>query len=287
MNSQGRMDYVSHNNYYEFNYDDPDGKEYNGREGRIDAFKPGGPLAKMMACTRVSVLIIGSNMFIHAGVLPKLVERLQYLNFDDRTKLRYLNSVVRKWLLKQVVPKQDRDLFLNNPVLSPFWTRVFGTIPEGLDIDSDECFRTVKKTLEVFRIGKIVVGHTPQLFTNSDGINGTCYLKNNDNTLYRVDGGFANAFKIFENEPHDVAQVLEIIDDDKFIILRDSGLPSPDVIIAHPEIVEQIPEPSPSALDMTETEIKNVGKIFSQNRIISSENKKKNKKKLRSKRLYF
>lgn len=221
MNSQGNFTYVSYDNLHNFRYESNDGDVYKGSLGRKKSFEPGGPIAQMLACNRFSILVVGSTMFIHAGILPILASRLDYLNVDSDTKLKYLNSVVRKWLLHKL-SKKDQDiksLFINNSTISPFWTRIYGSIPENTDINSSECFSCVKKTIEVFKLGQIVVGHTPQAFTNKNGINGTCYEKDGSNKLYRVDGGFSRAFKVFGE--NNMIQVLEIIDDCDFRILTD------------------------------------------------------------------
>lgn len=235
MNAQGNFNYVSYENYYHFRYSIGD-KIYEGSTGRKEAFKPGNGISSMLACTRPSVLVVGSTMFVHAGILPVLARRLDYMNIDSNSKLEYLNAIVRKWLLKKLksnnmtetdlkeyeLDKKNSKLFLTDLNISPFWNRVFGQIPDHSDLESDLCFNSVKKTIEVFKIGQIVVGHTPQLFTNKDGINGTCYeKKNGDNKLYRVDGGFADAFRVFNN--YSLVQVLEIIDDTKFNILTDDA----------------------------------------------------------------
>nr|AEX62787.1 putative phosphoesterase [Moumouvirus Monve] len=222
MNSQGKFNYVSYDNYHNFIYVDKNGNKYTGPKGRRDAFKPGGPISCKMACSRQSVLIIGSTMFAHAGVLPILSQRLDSLNLDSDTKLKYLNAVVRKWLLHKLSDQDEeyKTLFINDTGMSPFWNRIYGSIPHGTDINSNECFDYVKKTLEVFKIGQIVVGHTPQLSTKNNGINGTCYEKSGENKLFRIDGAFAHAFKMFN--PHNLAQVLEILDDKIFNIITES-----------------------------------------------------------------
>ncbi len=165
-------------------------------------------------------------MFVHAGILPILVQRLDYLNIDDLSKLKYLNTIVRKWLLHKLI-RNDQDwrnksLFIDDQKLSPFWTRVYGMIPKNSDLKSQLCVDSVKKVLEVYKIGHIIVGHTPQLYTNNDGINGTCYETDGDNKLFRVDGGFAKAFKVFGD--YDLIQVLEILNDTQFNIIRDMKL---------------------------------------------------------------
>lgn len=253
MNSQGKFQYVSYANYYDFKYIDDDNNFFEGPKGRRDAFKPGGSLAIKLACTRPSVLIIGSTMFVHAGVLPVLAKRLDYLSLDNDTKLKYLNAVVRKWLLRKLSEKEDiqnQALFVDDLKVSPFWTRIYGSIPDNSDLNSTECFSSVKKTLEVYKMGRLVVGHTPQLFTNKNGINGTCYVKNGENTLYRIDGGFSRAFNIFDN--HGLVQVLEIIDDNKFNILTDTA------------IYDYVRPPD---ININERQMDKISSLYSQNRI--------------------
>lgn len=250
MNSEGKFAYVSHKNYHNFNFQDDNGNIYNGSSGRKNAFKPGGPVSKMLACTRNSVIIVGSTMFVHAGVLPVLAEKMDYLNIDNETKLKYLNSIVRKWLLHKFSDKDSLEKILigNSEGTSPFWTRIFGNIPTNTDMKSTDCSTSIKKTIEVFKIGRMVVGHTPQMFTNKDGINGTCY-ESDGNKLYRVDGGFSRAFKVFGD--HNVIQVLEIIDDNKFTVYTDS-------------MIHKYQDPIITSIN--EKEMDTVSAIYSQNR---------------------
>lgn len=246
MNSQGRFQYVSYENYNNFEYDN-----YRGPNGRKNAFKPGGPLASKLACNRSSVIVIGSTMFAHAGVLPVLAKRIDYLGFDSDVKLKYLNAVVRKWLLNKLSDrdKDSKDLFINDTTVSPFWNRIYGSIPPDQNIDSNDCYSVVQKTIEVYKIGQIVVGHTPQIYTNKNGINGTCYEKGKNNRLYRVDGGFSRAFSIFGNQG--LIQVLEIIDDTTFNIITDRTIE---------EYVE------PTDININDRQMKEVAYIYSQNR---------------------
>lgn len=249
MNAEGNFSYVSYENNHNFNYQ-YNGESYQGSNGRKRAFKPGGPIAKMLACKRNSVLVIGSTMFVHAGVLPVLAEKMDYLNIDNETKLKYLNAIVRKWLLHKISDNNglEKILINNTEGTSPFWTRIFGSIPIKTNMDSQECSNSIKKTIEVFKIGRMVVGHTPQMYTNKNGINGTCY-EHDGNKLYRVDGGFSRAFRVFGN--NNLIQVLEIIDDDKFTIITD-------------EMIRKY-EDSPIT-SINEKEMNVISTIYSQNR---------------------
>ena len=264
MNSQAEFKYVSYDNYYNFKYKDKNGKLYEGPSGRRKAFKTGGPLARHLACSRNSVIVIGSNMFVHAGVLPILATRLKFYNIDSGSKIKYLNAIFRKWLLRKLSEDENKvaiDL-INNSKYSPFWTRIFGSIPNDTDLESGKCFDSVKKALEVYNVGHIIVGHTPQLFTNEDGINGTCYEKKNknDKKLYRVDGGFARAFKIFDKQ--ELVQVLEIIDDNIFNILTDKTIET------------NIEEEKPSSINISDKFLKNISSMYSQNRTSKKEKRK-------------
>jgi hypothetical protein len=265
MNSQGIFKYVSYENYYNFAYTDhTTGEVYEGPDGRKRAFKPGSPLASKLACTRPSVLIVGSTMFVHAGVLPVLANKLDYLGFDGNTKIKYLNAVVRKWLLHKLSNKNDKEnkhMIINDSTLSPFWTRIYGSIPINTDLNSNECFTSVKKALEVYKVGQLVVGHTPQLFTNKDGINGTCYETDGKKKLYRVDGGFSRAFRVLDN--HNLVQILEIIDDKEFNIITDTSIQ---------EYVK------PMNIGIDEQQMNKISEFYSQNR--PSKKFKKSKKRI-------
>jgi hypothetical protein len=255
MNAQGIFKYVSYENYYNFKYEDDAKNIYEGPKGRRSVFKPGGSVANKLACSRPSILIIGSTMFVHAGLLPVLVKKMDFMGFDDNVKLKYLNAIVRKWLLHKLSEKNDdiksKNLIVDDLKISPFWTRIYGNIPENADLNSSECFTSVKKILQVYKIGQLVVGHTPQLPTNKNGINGTCYEKiENQKKLYRVDGGFSKAFNIFNKQG--LIQVLEIIDDKDFNIITDTT------------IREYVRPPD---ININERQMDKISYLYSQNRL--------------------
>ena len=74
MNVQGDFRYVSYEGLKEFdNYIDDNGKKFNnGEEARKWAFSCGNTIANYLGCTRKMALIIGSNLFSHAGILPNI-----------------------------------------------------------------------------------------------------------------------------------------------------------------------------------------------------------------------
>jgi len=59
-------------------------------------------MANFMACTRVSCIIIGSNLFVHAAVVPILIKKY---DVQDVSGIERINTLVRKWLLDQIKMK--------------------------------------------------------------------------------------------------------------------------------------------------------------------------------------
>lgn len=197
MNVQGNTQYVSYLGL----------KGY--KEGRAQAFKQGGEIAKFMACTRNTVMIIGSNLFVHAAIMPELLKK----HGSDLSKI---NSIVRKWLLGKITGPDVNEI-LNSVEISPFWPRILGDIyPKGGD-----CDKYLNPLFETFTgLTNMIIGHTPQFFTNKHGINAIC-----DNRVYHIDVGASDAFyhwdkNVSENRK---VQVLEILDDDQFNIIRSDG----------------------------------------------------------------
>lgn len=221
LNAKGVMNYVSYADGHQFSYRHAD-LEYTGLEGRRRAFAPGGPLARAMACSRISILIIGSTLFAHAGILPSLAKRFDFdPNLSYHERLRYVNILVSKWLMGSVL-KQHEEMILKlvrDGADSPFWNRILGDIPTGEKLDGEAC-RDVKDVLETYRIGSMVIGHTPQ-FIKNEKINGTCrYAQERRDAVYRVDGGYSKSFFAFTQKMTTVS-VLEILDDQHFQILTE------------------------------------------------------------------
>jgi hypothetical protein len=192
MNVIGDFSYVSHNNIRYFdNYNHND--NYNniiikdGYEGRKVAFEPGNKIANFLACTRKMALIIGSNLFVHAGMVPQMIAKYK---IDDMNKLLTL------FLLDEIKqPELFKDLFLSGKT-SPFWTRLFGT-------RIDNCIELLQPLKDVYNVNRIYVGHTPQL---KNGITSQC-----NNSIWLTDVGMSKAFSSFNNNRK--AQVLEILND--------------------------------------------------------------------------
>jgi hypothetical protein len=206
MNVNGDMRYVSFKNIIDFkNYKKPDGNIISdGMTARKWAFSPGNPIANFLGCTRQLSLIIGSNLFVHAGVLPKIAEKY---NIEDMNQILFLYL---KNKLKN--PTEYKELLDSNDY-SPIWNRIFGSI----DKSKESCDLLMNPLKEIYKVGKIFIGHTPQL---NQGITTTCEGK-----IWLTDYGASKAFDSFDNNliinnkrNHlRNAQVLEILNDGKNI----------------------------------------------------------------------
>lgn len=164
-------------------------------------FKRGNYLAKYIACTRQSAIIIGKNLFIHAGLLPELAKKY---------KINEINTLIRAWLLDITDNNNNNNLndILYNPTISPFWTRILGIIPKNSTINNNECKNNVEPVLKLWGLNNMIIGHTPtQIFGNK--MNSAC-----NNKLWRIDIGLAHNI---HNKTHNI-QFLEIINDNKFNI---------------------------------------------------------------------
>lgn len=226
MNVQGNMNYVSYEGLKQFEDEiDPETgiKFESGMAARKYLFKRGNKYANLMACTRQTAVIIGSNLFVHAAIVPKLAKL-----YD----VRDINVMVRKWLLKQFSSNKNiegigklKDILVNYEV-SPFWPRLLGSLPPDMNIDDDKCIEYLDETLNLYKCNNIIIGHTPQFYSNKTGISSTCKGINKQNEknmgVWRIDTGSSKAFESFDSEINsDIRQpsILEILDDNKFNII--------------------------------------------------------------------
>jgi hypothetical protein len=223
MNAMGNMDYVSKKDIDKFkNYGDkldPKIKFNTAKEARIHAFKPGNELGKLLGCSRVPALIIGSFIFVHAGIIDQFIDILNIKSRDDLIKITY---IIRKWLLG-IIDSNNVINIINSSRYSLFWDRILGAIPPNMSNTHPDCVNHLNKVLELFKVDKMIIGHTPQCFANKEGINKTCGDK-----LWRVDVAGSFGFNKFDtkftsngtiNELRK-AQVLEILDDSTINILK-------------------------------------------------------------------
>ena len=193
LNVLGNMRYVSYKGLTEFPSDATD-----LAKGRIEAFsveskqklfKDKNTLAEFMACTRLTSIIVDGYLFVHAGIMERLIN---YTNKKKKTadqeSVPKINEMVKDWLLNDSPDKEKVFIMklLAGKFMSPFWPRIFGTLKRNLELESDECKQYVKPVLELLNLKGIIVGHTPQMKYN---INSTC-----SNTVWRVDIAGSQAF---------------------------------------------------------------------------------------------
>jgi hypothetical protein len=227
LNALGQMFYVSHLGLKQFdNYVDPDSPNRifkDGMEARIHAFQPGNNYARMMGCTRMACVIIGSNLFVHAGIIDALIKEIKLKGLDD---LERINIKIRRWLLG-LLDQNYVEHIIKFSENSMFWSRVLGKIPPGTSLNDTQCMDNIKNVLNLFQIGSMIIGHTPQSFTmHNEGINSTC-----DQRIWRADNGSSAAFNNFDNTFKQTGvyasgrrtQYLEILDDCNFFICDCDG----------------------------------------------------------------
>jgi len=193
MNAMGQIEYASYQGIKQFeSYVDPKNpgiKFKNGREARIHAFGPGNEYGKLLGCTRLPAVIIGTNIFVHAGIVDALINEISLNGLEDFEKI---NVKIRRWLLGFLDQNYVEHIikFSKN---SMFWTRILGKIPPGTSMNNPMCMDNIKNVLSMFNVGSMVIGHTPQSFLYSEDINSTC-----DNKIWRVDNGSSAAFNVFD-----------------------------------------------------------------------------------------
>ena len=128
--------------------------------GRVVAFRPGGPYARMLA-ERPVILILDETVFVHGGLLPL---HLEY-------GIERINSEVRQWLLGQ----GDPPPFIHKRE-SPTWSRIYSD-----EVDGEDC-RQLAEVLQAIGARRMVVGHTVQ----EGGITALC-----DDQVWCIDSGIA------------------------------------------------------------------------------------------------
>lgn len=223
MNTLGQLSYVSYEGTKDFeDYKDKMQPEIifeSPSKAREYAFSPGNEYGVFLACTRVPAVIIGSNLFVHAGIIDNIVK---YLKIHDKSDIETINIAVKKWLLG-ILDKENVEKIVSSTTNSIFWTRILGSIPPNVNMNDDICISHINNVLKIFKINNLIVGHTPQSFLYSDGINSTC-----SNKVWRVDNGSSSAFHMFDNNYIKTGkvsesrkpQILEILDDNIFNIIK-------------------------------------------------------------------
>jgi hypothetical protein len=164
MNVQGEFSYVSEKSA---------GKLPLERRGKM--FRPGGPLAKVLA-KRTLVTQIGRSVFCHAGILP------HHLIAADN-KLHRLNEVTRAFLNRAPM-RQDEVALLNHAVMDMqgvLWTRMYVELAEA---NREVLASAVSDVLGTLGASRIFVGHN-----TVPAITGLL-----DGKLFFMDAGLSRAY---------------------------------------------------------------------------------------------
>lgn len=214
------IDYYKIRNKIPKDLKDEDLKKYvlerlTNEDVRRWVYSPGNPASNFLACTRKVAIIIGSNLFVHGGILPHIAYKYN---------IKSINKLMTLFLLKKIKSSEYKDLFLDY-TNSPLWTRAFARLD---NIDEKDCNRLLKpleQVYEVYKVGKIYVGHTPMMKT---GITSICNDK-----IWLTDYGASTAFNPFDETITETGdkisnirsinrkvQVLEILNDNEINILK-------------------------------------------------------------------
>ena len=222
MNVVGRMDYVSYENVRDFSGKLVNGKVIDdGMTARKLMFQPGNEIAEFMACTRKLALVIGSNLFVHAGILPEISRKYKISDMNQLLSLYLMDSIEHRELINYADLLGPEILYnvgnVNENVgdyyhVSPLWNRKYSKITSYVD-SKLKCNEILSPLKEVYNVNNLLVGHTPQL---DKGINSIC-----NNRIHFVDVGVSRAFDMFRQQGGSKrVQVLEILNDNTFNVLK-------------------------------------------------------------------
>ncbi len=135
------------------------------QRGRVAAFRPGGPYARLLAGHN-TIVQIGDNVFVHGGALPHLVEY----------GLERLNAETQAWMRGE----RTRPAITEGED-SAIWSRHFSDDM----VDADDC-ELLAEALESLNAKRMIVGHTVQYEL---GVNSGC-----NGRVWRVDVGIAEYY---------------------------------------------------------------------------------------------
>ncbi len=139
------------------------------KRGRVAAFRPGGPYARILA-ENETVLILGETVFVHGGLRPEHVEYgIEKINKDLSAWIR--GETEEPTELTGADPNDD-DIDEDGPL----WDRNYSYGTSSYDCE------VLEKTLSLLSAKRMVVGHTYQL----NGIKSEC-----DGMVWQVDTGMS------------------------------------------------------------------------------------------------
>jgi hypothetical protein len=189
MNLKGDFRYVG-SKQYEESSDYLDSNNENHVQNRNTLFKEDKKFRKLIACNKTLVLKSGKWIFVHGGLVFKLVKKYS---------LERINEIARQWILGI-----DIDEIELNEVLfekySPTWYRGYGK-------QKADC-KELNKVLNILKSSNMVIGHTVQ----ENNINSKCNGK-----VWRIDTGLSLRTNV---DTIDSIQVLEILNNKEINIFK-------------------------------------------------------------------
>ena len=169
---------------------------FGGGQIRKELFKPGGAIARKLACNTNGIMQIGNWIFVHAGLLPHHVKNFSIKEINDKIRNILLGNITRY----NAGPEMDDILYGSDGIL---WNRFYTTN------NNQETCETLNETFQILELdeGRMVVGHTIQ-----KNINSICNEK-----LWMADVGMSSAFGDNTNSR---VQILEIKNNKDIKILK-------------------------------------------------------------------
>ena len=152
------------------------------KRGRVAAFRPGGPYAKILAQHSVIFTLEGS-IFVHGGVLPA------HLTYG----IEQINKEISEWMRGNAGRPSLSEI---EDETHPMWSRHYSDNP-----DEEDC-AMLHQVLEATGMDRMVVAHTIQW---DDGIHSDCGGK-----IWKVDVGLSSHY---DEDRLVKPQVLEIVGD--------------------------------------------------------------------------
>lgn len=134
-----------------------------GKRGRVAAFRPGGPFARLLA-RHNTIQQVGDTVFVHGGVLPAHVSY----------GIAAINAEIQAWMRGDA----ERPASTSGDDC-PVWSRHYSSDPDAADC------QLAKDALAALGAKRMVVAHTVQ----PQGINAAC-----GGLVWRVDVGLAKHY---------------------------------------------------------------------------------------------
>ncbi len=133
------------------------------KRGRVAAFRPGGPGARLLARHNV-VMVVGDTVLVHGALVPN------WLSYG----LEAMNADTQAWM------RGERDEPAPISALDgPVWDRTYSH-----EVDEADC-ELLAEVLTSLKAARMVVAHTPQ----EEGISSVC-----EDKAWRVDVGLADYY---------------------------------------------------------------------------------------------